>query len=149
MPSGEIRTMSKQQQPPQNRDRASQPQASPSPQAKDQGRKAYYVKGPGRFWHTENGKGQMVPAGTKLLLTPEEAKAAGAVVTEDQRKVVVSTAAREAGRYRVKFGFVSRGTSHKDRLDGLGGRTAWAKPGDTIELSREDARALGDQIEPA
>jgi hypothetical protein len=93
----------------------------------------YHVVGPGSVLIG----GKPLPPGELLELTKEEAEKLGAAVAlgEPPPKPVPAEK-REAGRYRVR----GPGSVLKDRIH--------HQPGTELDLSEDDARSLGDSVEP-
>lgn len=93
----------------------------------------YHVVGPGSLMR----KGEFLPPGELLELTEAEAKELGDVVALGEAlPPPVPVSKRKAGKYRVK----GPGSVMRERK--------LLAPGTMLELSEDDARSLGDAVEP-
>lgn len=93
-------------------------------------RKRYRVVGPGSV--RADGKTHQI--GSTVELTDADAYTLGDAVSEGDKPEPADTNKRAAGKYRVADGHSVR----------LGGRTYG--PGETLELSEQDARSLGKSL---
>lgn len=93
----------------------------------------YHVVGPGSLMR----KGDVLPPGELIELTEKEALELGAVVALGEApSPPVPVTKRRAGSYRVK----GPGSVLRERK--------LLAPGTMLELSEDDARSLGDAVEP-
>lgn len=93
----------------------------------------YHVVGPGSLMR----KGELLPPGELIELTEKEAKELGGLVALGEAPPPpVPVAKRKAGKYSVK----GPGSVLRERTL-LG-------PGTMLELNENDARSLGDAVEP-